>query len=46
MPLSDEQIKDAIKRCGYGGNPVDMSLRDGDRDWQNLHLNSLARGEE
>ncbi len=24
--LSDEQIKDAIKRCSYGGKPVNMVM--------------------
>jgi len=23
--LSDEQIKDAVRKCSYGGNPVDMA---------------------
>ena len=27
--LSDEQIKDAIRKCSYGGRPVDMSLKGG-----------------
>ncbi len=27
--LSDEQIKDAIKRCSYGGSPVDMCITTG-----------------
>jgi len=27
--LSDEQIKGAIRKCSYGGKPVDMKLKGG-----------------
>jgi len=28
--LSDEQIKDALRKCSYGGKPVTMDLKGGD----------------
>ena len=28
--MTVEEMKDAIKRCSYGGKPVNMSLKGGD----------------
>lgn len=27
--LSEEEIKDALEKCSYGGKPIDMSMKGG-----------------